>query len=46
MILLILISLLFTQYSFAQSASQLDAEVDFAIKKFKQQVPGGANFSS
>lgn len=44
MMLLILISLFLTQYSFAQTASQLDAEVDFAIKKFKQQVPGGEAF--
>jgi lipid-binding SYLF domain-containing protein len=45
MLLLLLISLLFTQYSLAaQSASQLDAEVDIAIDKFKKQVNGGENF--
>ncbi len=44
MLLLVLISLLFTQQTFAQSASQLDAEVNVAIEKFKKQVEGGADF--
>ena len=44
MMLLVLISLLFTQQSIASSASEIDAEVDAAIKKFKKEVEGGANF--
>ena len=44
MLLLVLISLLFSQHTLAQSASQLDAEVDAAIKKFEKEVEGGANF--
>lgn len=43
-LLLVLISLLFTQHSLAESASQLDAKVDIAIKKFKKQVEGGTDF--
>ncbi len=44
LLLLLLISLFTTQYLSAQSASQLDAEVNVAIKKFKEQVKGGASF--
>lgn len=44
MILLILISLLFTQQSLAKTASEIDREVDAAIKKFETEVNGGANF--
>ena len=44
MMLLVLISLLFTQHSMASAASVIDAEVDAAIKKFEKEVEGGANF--
>lgn len=44
MMLLVLISLLFTQQSMASAASVIDAEVDAAIKKFETEVEGGANF--
>jgi len=44
MLLFVLISLLFTQHTLAQSATQLDAEVDVAIEKFKKQVEGGVDF--
>lgn len=44
MILLVLISLLFTQQSLASAASVIDAEVDAAIKKFETEVKGGTNF--
>lgn len=46
MILLLLISLAFTQFSVAKSANQLNADVDAAIKKFKKEVAGGAEFLS
>lgn len=42
--ILLLVSLLFTQFSFAKSASNIDADVDAAIQKFEREVPGGANF--
>jgi len=45
MMLLVLISLAFTQFTFAESnAQKLNTEVDLAIKKFKAEVPGGASF--
>ena len=44
MILLVLISLLFSQHTLADAASQLDAKVDIAIKKFEEQVEGGSGF--
>jgi len=40
----ILFLLFFTQFTFAQTAQELDKKVDSAIAKFKQEVPGGANF--
>ena len=46
MLLLILISLAFTQFSLAKSASALNADVDAAIKKFEKEVEGGAKFLS
>lgn len=42
--ILLFISLLFTQFSLAKSASNLNADVDAAIQKFEREVPGGANF--
>lgn len=43
--MLLLLSLLFTQLSFAnQNAVKLDREVDLAIKKFETDVEGGAKF--
>jgi len=39
-----LLALLFTQASYAKTASEIDTAVDAAIEKFKQEVPGGANF--
>ena len=44
MIFALLITLLFTQMTFAKTAQEIDKEVDIAIEKFKQEVPGGANF--
>lgn len=44
MMLLVLISLLFTQQSLAKTAAEIDTEVDAAIKKFETEVKGGANF--
>lgn len=46
MMLLILISLAFTQFSLAKSANRLNADVDASIKKFKKEVEGGAKFLS
>ena len=46
MILLVLISLLFTQQSLAKSAAVINAEVDVAIKKFGKEVVGGEKFLS
>ena len=47
MMLLVLISLSFTQFSFAEdNAQKLNTEVDLAIKKFKKEVPGGDKFLS
>lgn len=44
MLFIVLISLLFTQHTLAQSASQIDRDVDVAIEKFKKEVEGGADF--
>ena len=45
--LLVLISLLFTQQSVAnEQAAELDKTVDLAIKKFEVEVEGGAKFLS
>jgi len=46
MMLLVLISLAFTQFSLAKPANQLNADVDASIKKFKKEVEGGAKFLS
>ncbi len=46
MMLLVLISLAFTQFSFAKSANQINADVDVAIKKFEQEMLGGKKFLS
>jgi len=46
MVLLVLISLAFTQFSFAKPANQLNADVDKAIKKFEQETIGGGKFLS
>lgn len=44
LMLLVLISLLFTQQSLAKSAIVINAEVDAAIKKFEKEVVGGKKF--
>ena len=44
MMLLVLLSLLFTQYSFADASAKLDAEVDIALKQFEKEIDGGATF--
>ena len=36
--------LVFAHITFAKTAQEIDKEVDIAIEKFKQEVPGGANF--
>ena len=48
LLVLVLISLAFTQFSFAadSNAHKLNTEVDLAIKKFKQEIPGGDKFLS
>ena len=46
MMLLVLISLAFTQFSLAKPANQLNTDVDAAIKKFEKEVEGGAKFLS
>lgn len=40
----ILLTLALTQFSFAKSANQINAEVDAAIQKFEKEVLGGAKF--
>jgi len=40
----LLFTVLFTQFTFAQTAQELDKKVNNAIEQFKQEVPGGANF--
>jgi lipid-binding SYLF domain-containing protein len=42
--LAVLLTLLFTQTTYAKTAQEIDSEVDAAIEKFKKEVPGGANF--
>ena len=44
--LLLLLSFAFTQFSLAAdtNAQKLDNQVDLAIKKFKQDIPGGEKF--
>lgn len=44
MLLFVLMSLLFTQHTLAKSASEINAEVDIAIKKFEKEVVGGKKF--
>lgn len=44
--ILLLCSLLFTQFSLAKSANVINADVDAAIQKFEREVPGGAKFLS
>jgi len=44
--LALLLTMLFTQVTFAKTAQEIDKEVDAAIEKFKKEVPGGANFLS
>jgi len=44
MMFALLLTLLFTQITFAKTAQEIDKEVDAAIEKFKKEVPGGANF--
>ena len=47
MVLLILISLAFSPFAFAEAnAQKLNTEVDLAIQKFKKEVPGGEKFLS
>ncbi|MCW8821348.1 MAG: YSC84-related protein [Sulfurovum sp.] len=46
MVLMVLISLAFSQFSFAKSANALNTDVDAAIKKFEKEVEGGAKFLS
>ena len=46
MVLLVLISLTFTQFASAKSATQINSEVDAAIKKFEKEVMGGSKFLS
>ena len=46
LVFFVLISLAFTQYSFAKSADALNADVDTAIKKFEKEIIGGAKFLS
>ncbi len=46
LLLLILVSLAFTQFSFANSANQINADVDVAIKKFEKEVSGGVKLLS
>jgi lipid-binding SYLF domain-containing protein len=46
MVLLILLSLAFTQFSLAKTANQIDANVNAAIKKFEREVRGGSSFLS
>lgn len=44
LMLAFLLTILFTQITFAKTAQEIDKEVDAAIEKFKKEVPGGANF--
>lgn len=44
--LMFLISLAFTQFTFAKSANQLNTDADASIKKFEKEVKGGSSFLS
>lgn len=46
MMLLVLISLSFTQFALAKSANLINAEVASAVKKFEREVSGGSEFLS
>ena len=46
MLSILFISLLFTQYSVANSASEIEKDVDNAILKFEKEIQGGAKFLS
>jgi len=46
MLLMVLVSLAFTQFLSAKSAHQINAEVETAIKKFEKEVRGGSKFLS
>jgi len=43
---LLIITIFFTQFTFAKSAAEIEKEVDVAIEKFKQEVQGGEKFLS
>ena len=44
--ILFFLSLCVTQFSFAQTAVEIDRDVDIAIEKFKQDIEGGDKFLS
>lgn len=44
--LLVLISLSFTQFAIAKSANVINTEVDRAVQKFEKEIRGGAEFLS
>ena len=44
MMVVLTISLLFTQFSLAKTAEQIDKEVTVAIEKFKNEINGGKDF--
>jgi len=44
MMLALLLTMLFTQVTFAKTAQEIDKEVDIAITKFKSEINGGAKF--
>ena len=44
MIVATVLTLLFTQITFAKTTQEINKEVDIAIEKFKKEVPGGENF--
>lgn len=46
MVLLVLLVLSFTQFTFAKSANLINAEVAAAVKKFEREVAGGSKFLS
>jgi len=46
MAVLLLLSIVFSQQALAKSASEIDAEVDASIKKFKTEIKGGEKFLS
>ena len=43
---ILFISLLFTQFSAAKSATEIEKEVDKAIQKFEKEIQGGGKFLS